>query len=111
MGELEYGRFPELLDSSATLSAGASSPSAFTSGRGAKNAIIPRITKANMIIRKGYSRSEMPILFTSFPMSHTMNIDGIGQASLLQIPIILIRLAALSNGPSMVIYGFTEACR
>ena len=64
-----------------------------------------------MMIRNGFSRSSMLIRFTSLPSSHTIKIEGIGHAILLQIPMILIRFAALSRGPRMVMYGLTEACR
>ena len=88
-----------------------SSPAAFTSGSGAKNAIIPKAIKAQMMIMNGLFRSSIPIRLTSFPSNHTIKIAGIGHANLLQIPIMLIRFAALSNGPRMVMYGFTDACR
>ena len=63
------------------------------------------------MIMNGLFRSSMPIRLTSFPSNHTIKIAGIGHANLLQIPIMLIRFAALSNGPRMVMYGFTDACR
>ena len=48
---------------------------------------------------------------TSLPIRKARNNGGIGHANLLQIPMILIRLAALSNGPRIVIYGLTDACK
>ena len=45
------------------------------------------------------------------PATNVINKGETGHASLLHIPMILIRLAALSIGPSMVMYGLMAVCR
>lgn len=54
----------------------------------------------------------MSARFTSLTLlliTNARNKGAIGHASLLAIPMKLIRLAALSIGPKIVTYGFTDA--
>ena len=46
-----------------------------------------------------------------FRVTAAMNTDGSARAQELQMPMMLMRRAALSMGPRMVTYGLMAACR
>ena len=72
--------------------------------------MMPRSTTTPIIMNSGRSSSDRPTDSMGLRVTAAMNTDGRASAQELQMPIMLMRRAALSMGPSIVTYGFIAAC-